>query len=146
MSDGLDLGCLALGQADTVDQVGPSPGWVQRVQPMRPLAGWLVTMAFVTTSWIFFRMTSLNEAVSFTQAAWNLPAGFTSEARAMVSPGIWRLLATFVIVQVPLQRLIDAVHRHQLHISWRLVLSGWLLLLGVIMSAGESFDFIYFEF
>ena len=116
------------------------------LQRVARLGGWLVTLAFVTTTWIFFRAQTLGEAVSFTQAAWTLSSAARLETLSAVPQSAWRILAAFIIFHVPLQRLIDAISQNRLHMSWRLVLAGWLFLLAVIMSAGESYEFIYFEF
>ncbi len=108
-----------------------------------PGVQWVVTLAFVTTTWIFFRARSLNEALNFTQVVWS-HSPFSHLAG--VERSNWILLIGFAIAQVPLQRLIDAAIKNRLAISGKIVLSGWLLVLAVIMSAGESYGFIYFEF
>jgi hypothetical protein len=65
-----------------------------------------------------------------------------------VLPSVYWLLMAFAIAHIPLQRLIDAMCHQTSHgaISWRMVLSGWLLVAAIILSAGESAQFIYFEF
>ncbi|MGB3298800.1 MAG: hypothetical protein WBA76_11065, partial [Phormidesmis sp.] len=108
-----------------------------------PAVQWVMTMAFVTTTWIFFRAETLGEALSFTQAAWSHSPFAHLEA---VGRSSWILLLGFAIAQVPLQRLIDAARQNRLAMSWQIVLSGWLFVLAIIMSAGESYEFIYFEF
>lgn len=108
-----------------------------------PAIRWVMTMAFVTTTWIFFRAETLGEALSFTQAAWSHSPFAHLGA---VDRSSWVLLLGFAIAQVPLQRLIDSARQNRLAMSWQIVLSGWLLVLAVIMSAGESYEFIYFGF
>lgn len=130
-------------------QLGPQSKMLASLPINLSVASWLVTMAFVTTTWIFFRARSLSEAIAFTQAAWNFSgAGIERfiDTLSAVPRSVWLLLAAFVIAHVPIQRLIDAIHQNRLHMSWRIVLTGWLLVLAVIMSAGQSFEFIYFEF
>ncbi|MBW4613058.1 MAG: MBOAT family protein [Desmonostoc vinosum HA7617-LM4] len=108
-----------------------------------PPVGWLITMSFVFITWIFFRANTLTDALAILNTLVT-PAIFlptTSPPRSF-----FILLLAFVVIHIPLNKLMEAMHTEKIRVSWRFVIAGWLFILSIVMSSGESLQFIYFEF
>jgi alginate O-acetyltransferase complex protein AlgI len=108
-----------------------------------PGLGWLVTMAFVFLSWIFFRAGSLQDALAMLGTLFN---STNAIAGALPPASFYILTIAFICFHVPLNKLIEAMRTEKIDTSWRVVMASWLLVISVVMSAGESVKFIYFEF
>jgi alginate O-acetyltransferase complex protein AlgI len=103
----------------------------------RSLAGWSITMTVVFVAWVFFRAETVTQAVTLLRAlgggAWVL--------RPEHHP-VLVLLALFVPAHLALERLHDVERPGAAH----LVLAAWTLIAALILGAGDSREFIYFQF
>lgn len=132
----LALERLFLKQVQTID----FGTWIpQLVKPV----GWLITMIFLSITWIFFRATSLEQALQLTTAAFAPKQLLNLNA---LPKSFWLILVAFVILQFPLQGLITFSQSNRVSAEHALVLSGWLAVISIVMSAGASVEFIYFDF
>ncbi|NEQ48940.1 MAG: MBOAT family protein [Leptolyngbya sp. SIO3F4] len=114
--------------------------WIPKL--VKPF-GWLVTMIFLSITWIFFRAASLEQALNLTSVAFSPQQLLNLNA---LPKSFWLILVAFAILQFPLQGLIASSQSNRISIDRALVLSGWLAVISIVMSAGESVEFIYFDF
>ncbi|PSB04129.1 MBOAT family O-acyltransferase [Merismopedia glauca] len=105
--------------------------------------GWLITIGFVSVTWIFFRAKTIEDSFSMLGTLFN-PTSAIDLKSAPTS--FYILLLAFICLHIPLSKLIDLMQTDKISINWRIVAAGWLLVLSIVMSAGESVQFIYFEF
>ncbi|WP_160166361.1 MBOAT family protein [Calothrix sp. PCC 7507] len=108
-----------------------------------PPVGWLITISFVFITWIFFRATTLEQAIAILGTLFTPANLFSAETPPR---SFFILLLTFGLIHIPLSKLMDAMHTEKIRASWRFVIAWWLFVLSIVMSSGESLQFIYFEF
>jgi len=112
------------------------PVWV------RAPVGWLFTMTVVFLAWILFRASSVADAATILNRA----ASVNALEFATVPTSVWRVIAAFVLLMVPMQRLITTITEHRISPALRIAAIFWLFFLSVILAAKETVPFIYFQF
>jgi alginate O-acetyltransferase complex protein AlgI len=108
-----------------------------------PPIGWLITMSFVFLTWIFFRANTLGDAIAILKTLLTPANLFSAETPPR---SFFIILLTFVLIHIPISKLMDAMYTKKIRVGWRLVIAGWLFVISIVMSSGESLQFIYFEF
>jgi len=111
------------------------------VRPLTAPVGWLVTMTVVFAAWVFFRASSVPEALQILARAVHFHAGWDQAPRRIVV-----LIAAFAVVMVPLHLLIDRGLKRRLSVPWAVAAAFWLTFLSLALQAPEPVPFIYFQF
>lgn len=105
--------------------------------------GWLITISFVNIAWILFRANSLKDVVAIFRALGNFNAAINYES----PPNSFLiLLFSFVLLHIPISKLINSIYSGKIWLGWRFVIAGWFLVISIVMSSEENIQFIYFQF
>lgn len=104
-------------------------------------AAWLYAMSVVLIGWVFFRADTVGAALSVLShmhqslpTIHELPRGFVI------------LILGFFLIQKPVECLLDSLRAGAISSGWCYLMTVWLLLAAVIMSADDALPFIYFQF
>lgn len=105
-------------------------------------AGWVITMIVVFTGWVFFRAATPQDAITILgRIATFAPAQMDGAAIRIAL-----IIGVFFAAMYPLHLLISRRADRLLGITGMFVISFWLTLLAVVLSAEDLQSFIYFQF
>lgn len=118
----------------------PAEGWLRRA---RSFLGWLYVFLVVMVAWVFFRAANLGQAVTIVEAMFRGAVHW--------SPGpevrqIFALSLALLVVQVPIERLLEALRQARVTPARAAIATFWGILGGVVLGAPAAVPFIYFQF
>jgi D-alanyl-lipoteichoic acid acyltransferase DltB (MBOAT superfamily) len=106
-------------------------------------AGWLYTFIIVMVAWVFFRAPDLGQAGVIVKAMF---AGTGDLAMSSSVRQIAALAGVLLLVQIPVERLLEVMRGERLHPAWALAVSFWSVAGAVVLGAPAAVPFIYFQF
>jgi alginate O-acetyltransferase complex protein AlgI len=107
------------------------------------LLGWMYVFLVVMVAWVFFRAQDVGQAVAIVKAMFSGQFGqaISSEVRQIAA-----LSAVLLIVQVPVERMLEMLRGERVTPAMALTLSFWSVLAAVVLGAPAAVPFIYFQF
>ena len=107
--------------------------------------GWTYTFLIVFVAWVFFRATDVSQALQIVSAMFS-PASLTFNTLPPEIKQIAFLISVLVVVQIPIEKLLDQLRRERFSPSIAIAIAFWSLVGAVVLGAPVSVPFIYFQF
>lgn len=106
------------------------------------LIGWIYTSFVVFVAWVFFRASSVEQAMSITVAMFSGDAGAVSPAILQIAA----LAGCLFVLQVPFEVALRALRGERVPAEGSVAAAFFLVLASVVLGAPEAIPFIYFQF